>query len=65
MKSRHRVLMTMVGAAAYALPKKEEPAMEPIDSKRARILDKPDLIAAIVVGIAILVINAALLIILF
>lgn len=39
--------------------------MEPMDSKRARILDKPDLIAAIAVGIAILVINAALLIILF
>ena len=39
--------------------------MEPIDSKRARILDKPDLVTAIVVAILILVINAALLVILF
>lgn len=39
--------------------------MEPIDSKRARILDTPDLVTAIVVAILILVINAALLIILF
>lgn len=39
--------------------------MEPIDSKRARILDKPDLITAIVVIITILLVNAALLIILF
>lgn len=39
--------------------------MEPIDSKRARILDKPDLITAIIVIVTILVINAALLIILF
>jgi hypothetical protein len=39
--------------------------MEPIDSKRARILDKPDLVTAVIVIVAILVINAALLIILF
>lgn len=39
--------------------------MEPFNSKRARILDKPDLITAIATAIAILVVNAALLIILF
>jgi hypothetical protein len=39
--------------------------MEPMDSKRARILDKPDLITAFIVAILILVINAALLVILF
>jgi hypothetical protein len=39
--------------------------MEPIDSKRARILDKPDLVTAVIVIVTILVINAALLIILF
>jgi hypothetical protein len=39
--------------------------MEPIDSKRARILDKPDLVTAVIVIATILVINAALLIILF
>lgn len=39
--------------------------MEPIDSKRARILDKRDLVTAIIVIITILVINAALLVILF
>jgi hypothetical protein len=39
--------------------------MEPIDSKRARVLSKPDLITAIIVAIVILVINAALLVILF
>jgi len=39
--------------------------MEPIDSKRARILDRRDLTTAIIVVITILVINAALLIILF
>lgn len=39
--------------------------MEPIDSKRARILDKPDLITAIIVAIVILAVNAALLLILF
>jgi hypothetical protein len=39
--------------------------MEPFDSKRARVLSKPDLVTAIIVTIAILVINAALLIILF
>lgn len=39
--------------------------MEPIDSKRARILDKPDLIAAIIVAVVILVVNAALFLILF
>lgn len=39
--------------------------MEPIDSKRARILDKPDLITAIITAIVILVVNAALLLILF
>jgi hypothetical protein len=39
--------------------------MEPIDSKRARVLDKPDMLTAIIVAAVILVINAALLIILF
>lgn len=39
--------------------------MEPIDSKRARILDKPDLITAIIVAVVILVVNAALFLILF
>jgi hypothetical protein len=39
--------------------------MEPIDSKRARVLSKPDLVTAIIVGIVILVFNAALLVILF
>jgi hypothetical protein len=39
--------------------------MEPIDSKRARILGKPDLVTAVIVIVTILVINAALLIILF
>lgn len=39
--------------------------MEPVDSKRARILDKPDLVTAIIVAILIIAINAALLIILF
>jgi hypothetical protein len=39
--------------------------MEPVDSKRARILDKPDLITAIIVAALIIVINAVLLLILF
>lgn len=52
------------GAEAYAL-RQEDDGMEPFDSKRARILDKPDLITAIAVAITILVINAVLLIILF
>ncbi len=56
--------MTTGGTGTYALPQ-EDDGMEPIDSKRARILDKPDLVTAIAVAITILVINAVLLIILF
>lgn len=39
--------------------------MEPTDSKRARILDKPDLITLIVVLIIVLVVNAVTLIVVF
>ncbi len=56
--------MATGGAGTYAL-RQEDDGMEPINSKRARILDKPDLITAIAVAITILVINAVLLIILF
>lgn len=56
--------MTIGCAGTYALPQ-EDDGMEPITSKRARILNKPDLITAIAVAITILVINAVLLIILF
>ncbi|HLU34722.1 MAG TPA: hypothetical protein VKZ61_03060 [Thermomicrobiales bacterium] len=42
-----------------------EQAMEPVDSKRAKILSKPDLVTAIIVAIVTLAINAALLLILF
>ena len=39
--------------------------MEPVDSKRANVLSKPDLMTAIIVAIVILIVNAALLVILF
>lgn len=39
--------------------------MEPANSKRARILDRPDLATAIAVIIVILVVNAVMLLILF
>ena len=39
--------------------------MEPTDSKRARILNKPDLITLIAVLIIVLVVNAITLIVVF
>lgn len=39
--------------------------MEPATGKRARILDKPDLIAAIAVVVIVLLLNAVMLLILF
>jgi hypothetical protein len=47
------------------MPARKDMTMEPMDSKRARILDRQDMITAITVAIVILVINATLLIILF
>ena len=43
----------------------ESIGMEPANSKRARILNKPDLITLIVVLIIVLVVNAVTLIVVF
>jgi len=39
--------------------------MEPTNTKRARILNKPDLITAIAVIIVVLIVNALMLLVLF